>query len=216
MTPVSEAGNFSPSFLGLIEVFEAMQSELRSPGRAPALIAATAALLFGTVACGDDPFAFDWNDSPDTVQLYSLARPELNLVSAFNFLQDLPVQVENPNSTGTWDVAVDTRGGNIVFLPPGALNVEGAARIATLASMSLDDVTEAPSDTLLYVRNRAVPVRMGEVYVVRTNRQRGSFGRSCVYYAKVEAVTIDPVGGTLTFREVTNPVCNDRDLVPPD
>ena len=92
----------------------------------------------------------------------------------------------------------------------------GAARIATLESMSLDEVTEAPSDTLLYVRDEAVPVEMGDVYIIRTNRQTGSFGRSCVYYAKVEAVSIDAVGGTLTFREVTNPVCNDRDLVPPD
>ena len=193
-----------------------MQSEVRSPSRVPAMIAVTAALLVGSVACGDDPFAFDWSDAPDTVQLYSMARPELNLVSAFNFLQNLPIQVENPASTGTWDVAVDTRGGEIVFLPPGALNVSGAARIATLESMSLSDVTEAPSDTLLYVRDQAVPVEMGDVYIVRTNRQIGSFGRSCVYYAKVEAVSIDPVGGTLTFREVTNPVCNDRDLVPPD
>lgn len=193
-----------------------MQSELRVPSRAPAVMAALAALLVGTVACGDDPFAFDWSDQPDTVQLYSLARPELNLVSAFNFLQNLPIQVENPSSSGSWDVAVDTRGGEIVFLPPGALNVEGAARIATLASMSLDDVTQAPSDTLLYVRDEAVPVEMGDVYIIRTNRQTGSFGQSCVYYAKVEAVSIDPVGGTLTFREVTNPVCNDRDLVPPD
>lgn len=193
-----------------------MQSEVRSPSRVPAMIAVTAALLVGTAACGDDPFAFDWSDAPDTVQLYSMARPELNLVSAFNFLQNLPIQVENPNSSGTWDVAVDTRGGQIVFLPPGALNVEGAARVATLASMSLDDVVQAPSDTLLYVRDQAVPVELGDVYIIRTNRQRGSFGRSCVYYAKVEAVSIDPVGGTLTFREVTNPVCNDRDLVPPD
>lgn len=193
-----------------------MQSEPRGARRAPAVIALTAALLVGAVACGDDPFAFDWNDRPDTVQLYSLARPELNLVSAFNFLQNQPVRVENPSSTGSWDVAVDTRGGQIVFLPPGALNVQGAARIAVLESLSLDDVLRAPEDTLLYVRNQPVPVSLGNVYVVRTNRQRGSFGRLCMYYAKVEAVSIDPVGGTLTFREVTNPVCNDRDLVPPD
>ena len=170
----------------------------------------------GTTACGDDPFAFNWNDAPDTVLLYSLDRPELNLVSAYNFLQGVPVQVEAPTATGSWDVAVDTRDGAIVFLPPGALNVSGAARVAVLEGLTLDDVTRAPSDTLLYVSDQPVPVRLGDVYVFRTNRARGSFGRSCVYYAKAEAVEIDPVGGTLTFREVTNPVCNDRDLVPPD
>lgn len=178
--------------------------------------AAASALLLGTVACGDDPFAFDWSAQPDTVLLYSMARPELNLVSAYNFLEEVPIQVETPGSTGRWDVAVDTRDGRIVFLPPGALNVVGEARIATLQDMSLDDVTRAPSDTLLYVSDRPVPVEMGHIYVVRTNRSQCSFGRRGFRYAKVEAVAIDAEGGTLTFREVTNPVCNDRDLVPPD
>ncbi|MDX1647435.1 MAG: hypothetical protein R3304_09850 [Longimicrobiales bacterium] len=193
-----------------------MQSEIRGRARVPALAALSAALLMGTVACGDDPFAFNWNDAPDTVLLYSLARPELNLVSAYNFLQGTPLQVEEAGATGNWDVAVDTRDGEIVFLPPGALNVSGAAQIAVLEGLSLDDVTRAPGDTLLYVDDQAVPVRPGNIYVIRTNRSRGSFGRSCVYYAKAEAIDIDPTGGTLTFREVTNPVCNDRDLVPPD
>lgn len=193
-----------------------MQSELRGRARVPALAALSAALLVGVAACGDDPFAFDWNDAPDTVLVYSMARPELNLVSAYNFLQGARVRVEAPAATGSWDLAVDTRDGQIVFLPPGALNVAAEAGVAVLEGMSLDDVTRAPSDTLLYVEDEPVPVRQGDVYVIRTNRQRGSFGRTCVYYAKAEAVAIDPVGGTLTFREVTNPVCNDRDLVPPD
>jgi hypothetical protein len=193
-----------------------MQSEFHGRARVPALAALSAALLVGVAACGDDPFAFDWSDAPDTVLIYSMARPELNLVSAYNFLQGVRVQVEAPEATGSWDLAVDTRDGQIVFLPPGALNVAAEAGIAVLEGLSLDDVTRAPSDTLLYVDDAPVPVRQGDVYVIRTNRQRGSFGRTCVYYAKAEAVDIDPAGGTLTFREVTNPVCNDRDLVPPD
>ncbi|MDH3272059.1 MAG: hypothetical protein OEN56_12035 [Gemmatimonadota bacterium] len=192
-----------------------MQSESRDRLRAPFLAASAAAVLVASAACSDDPFAFDWNDAPDTVQLYSLARPELNLVNAFNFLQGSPVLVEAPQATGSWDVAVDTRAGEIVLLPPGALNVVGAAKIAPLEGMTLDDVTRAPADTLVYIGDKPVPVRMGTIYVVRTNRQRGAFGRLCNYYAKLEAVTIDVAGGTLTFREVTNPVCNDRDLIPP-
>lgn len=193
-----------------------MQSELPGRARVSALAALSAALLVGVAACGDDPFAFDWSDAPDTVLVYSMARPELNLVSAYNFLQGVRVRVEAPAATGSWDLAVDTRDGQIVFLPPGAFNVTAEAGIAVLEGLTLDDVTRAPADTLLYVEDEPVPVRQGEIYVIRTNRQRGSFGRTCVYYAKAEAVDIDPVGGTLTFREVTNPVCNDRDLVPPD
>lgn len=193
-----------------------MDSVHPAPARWPRALALGAALLFGTTACDGDPFAFQWSDAPDTVLLYSLARPELNLVSGFNFFQRLPVKVEAAAATGTWDVAVDTRAGEVVLLPPGVFGIVSAARITTLPGMTLDDVTEAPTDTLVYVANVPVPVEMGTVYVLKTNRQRGSFGSSCVYYAKLEPVTIDPTGGTLRFRYVINPVCNSQDLVPPN
>jgi hypothetical protein len=167
-------------------------------------------------ACGDNPFAFDWSDAPDTVLLYSLARPELNLASGFAFFQRVRVRIEAPASTGTWDVAVDTRGADIVLLPPGALGGVGAARISTMEGVGLEDVTRAPADTTAYVADEAVPVRMGNVYVVKTNRARGSFGTTCVYHAKLEPVVIDVPGGSLLFRYVTNPVCNSIDLVPPN
>ena len=184
--------------------------------RWPSVVALCAALLMGVAACGDDPFAFDWTDNPDTVLLYSLARPELNLVSAFSFFKGIPVQVEAAGVTGSWDLAVDTRVNELVLLPPGALNVIGKAAISTLENMTLADVTEAPADTLDYVDDQPVPVTMGTVYVVKTNRATGSFGESCVYYAKLTPVIIDVPGGTLTLEYVTNPVCNSQDLVPPN
>ena len=97
-------------------------------------LAVFAALAVGAVAsaCGDDPFAIRWTESPDTVLLYSLARPELNLVSGFNFQSRFPVTVEGPTSTGNWDVAVDTRDNQIVLLPPGALGISSRAGIAEL------------------------------------------------------------------------------------
>lgn len=187
---------------------------IRRP-RWPVAASSCVAALVGITACGDNPFAFDWSDAPDTVLLYSLARPELNLESGFAFFQRRRVRIEAPSSTGTWDVAVDTRGDDIVLLPPGALGVVGAARISAMDGIALEDVTQAPADTMAYVANEAVPVRMGNVYVVKTNRSRGSFGSSCVYHAKLEPVAIDVPGGSLLFRYVTNPVCNSLDLVPP-
>lgn len=181
----------------------------------PAAVALATAVALVGVGCDGDPFAFDWDETPDTVFLYSLARPELNLESGFAFLQGLRVRIEDPLATGAWDAAVDTRGGELVLLPPGALGVNGTARIATIGGMALEDVTEAPADTLVYVANTPVPLAMGTIYIVKTNRQPGNFGSSCVYYAKLEPVILDVAGGTLTFRHVTNPVCNSRDLVPP-
>ncbi|HSH75237.1 MAG TPA: hypothetical protein VLA09_06120 [Longimicrobiales bacterium] len=183
--------------------------------QAPAA-ASLAALLVGLAGCGDDPFSFNWNDAPDTVQLYSLARPELNLLSGFSFFDRTAVLVEAPGTAGTWDVAVDTRGQELVLLPPGALGITARAAIGVLGTVNFDDVTEAPEDTLLYEPEEPVSLSNGTVYVVRTNRRPGSFGSSCVYYAKMEPVTIDVPGGVLTFRYVSSPICNSRDLVPPN
>ncbi len=180
------------------------------------LAAVAAALLVGVAACGDDPFSFRWDDSPDTVQLYSMARPELNLASGITFVPPPATSVvESPDATGSWDVAVDTRANQLVLLPPGALGITSRARIAALGPINFDDVREAPEDTLLYEDDQAVALANGSVYIVRSSRRVGSFGSSCVYYAKLEPVTLDVTGGTLLLRFVASPVCNSRDLVPP-
>lgn len=193
-----------------------MNTAVRSRSRWPLVVALGVALPMAMVGCEDDPFAFQWDPTPDTVLLYSLQRPELNLISGFNFFKKIGVSVEDPNATGEWDVAIDTRSGAIAFVLPGSYGVSTTARIAQLEGIRFEDVTEAPSDTLVYTASDPVPVRTGTVYVVKTNRSPGSFGSSCVYYAKAEAVAIDVVEGTLLFRYVTNPICNSQDLVPPD
>ncbi len=176
---------------------------------------AAVTLVVGLVACSKDPYQINWVDTPDTVRLYSLARPELNEPSAYSFYLGTAVDIAAPGATGTWDFAVDTRNSEIVLLPPGELGISSRAAIATLPGLTLDDVTKAPSDTLAYEGQDPVPVTDGTVYVVRTNRQAGSFGQTCVYYAKVEPVNIDVSNGTLLFRFVASPVCNSLDLVPP-
>ncbi|HUF75582.1 MAG TPA: hypothetical protein VMM35_04855 [Longimicrobiales bacterium] len=193
-------------------------TDLPPPKRwhAPAA-ASLAALLVGLVACGDDPFSFDWSDAPDTVLLYSLARSELGLESGFSFAPPpRTVVIEDPNATGAWDIAIDTQGGQMVILPPGALGVTARARVSDLGPFDFDDVVEAPGDSLHYEDDQPVPLTDGSVYVVRSNRRAGSFGSSCVYYAKMEPVAIDVAGGTLRFRFVASPICNSRDLIPPD
>ena len=178
--------------------------------------ATVAALLVGLAACGDDPFALDWSDAPDTVQIYSLARPELNLASGFSFTPPPSARViEDPGVTGAWDIAIDTQGGQLVMLPPGALGITANARIAVMGAINFEELREAPEDTLLYEKNNPVPLSDGTVYVVSTNRLSTGTS-SCGYYAKLQPVTIDVPGGTLKFRYVASPVCNSRDLVSPD
>ena len=188
----------------------------RRPGRALALVAAFGAGVAGITACGDDPFAIRWTEAPDTVLLYSLARPEMNLASGIGFRRRQTVKIESAEATGSWDMAVDTRGGQIVMLPPGALGVKSEARIAAMPGETFQGLEEAPSDTLLYTATEAVPATTGMVYVFRTERYSGSFGTRCVSYGKLEPLEVDPVAGTLVFMFDVSPVCNDRRLVPPD
>lgn len=184
--------------------------------RTPALAALVALGILSLGACGRDPFQIDWVESPDTVLLYSLARPQLNLLSGFDFYNRIGVRVEDSEATGNWDVAVDTRNGKIVLLAPGALGVDSRARVARIPGATFAEVIEAPADTTLYTATSPVPVELGSVYVIRTRQGYGSFGRVCVYYAKMEPLEIDPVGGTLRFVYDSSPVCNDRKLIPPN
>jgi hypothetical protein len=169
-----------------------------------------------TAACDEEIFEAEWTPFPDTVVLYSLARPELSRESAFNFQLRSPVRVEVPGATGEWDVAVDTRLGQLVLLPPGALGVVSRARVLALPGQSFDQVEVAPADTMLYSAALAVPLSLTTTYVVRTDTRATQFGGSCVYFAKLQPLAIDVGEGRLRFVFDSSPVCNDRRLVPPD
>jgi hypothetical protein len=187
-------------------------SSLRRIGRFFALLL----LLPGAWACQDDPFKINWELAPDTVLLYSLARPEMNLSSAFDFVGRTTVRVEAPSAVGEWDLAVDTQNGGLVFVPPGAIGVTGStARIAPMGDMPYDEIRKAPRDTTLYIGDRVVPVEVGQLYVIRTRQKIGSWGTRCVYYGKMEPLSADPETGILTFQYDVSPVCNDRKLIPP-
>lgn len=180
------------------------------------LLFATLLLLPGLWGCDDDPFKIMWELSPDTVLLYSLARPEMNLSSAFDFIRRNPVRVESPDAVGEWDVAVDTQDGTIVLVPPGAIGVaKSRAGIAPIEDATFEEIRRAPSDTTLYIRDRPVPMEVGQLYVIRTRQKQGSYGSLCVYYGKFQPLLVDPEEGRLSFMYDVSPVCNDRKLVPP-
>ena len=187
----------------------------RRPRRGPRGRAALLLVVLAAAAC-EDPFEIRWEAQTDTALIYSLARPEPNLPSAFNFYFRSPVSVEAPGSTGQWDIALDTEGGRLVLVPPRALGINSRARIAALPGMSFQDVTDAPADTTSYVSNRSVPLALGTIYVVQTSEQSGSFGQRCVFFAKMEPLAVDVAAGTLRFVFDASPVCNDTRLVPPE
>jgi hypothetical protein len=180
------------------------------------LLLAVILLLPGLWGCDDDPFKIIWEARPDTVMLYSLARPEMNLNSAFDFIRRNAVRVEAPSAVGEWDVAVDTQDGAIVLVPPGAIGVpKSKASIARVDNTTFDEIRRAPTDTTLYVGDRPVVMEVGQLYVIRTRQKQGSYGSLCVYYGKFEPLFLDPEEGRLSFVYDVSPACNDRKLVPP-
>lgn len=167
-------------------------------------------------ACGDDPFEPQWTAAPDSALIYSLALPDVNLPSAFGFTPGVrsAIVIETPGATGQWDIALDTQGAQLVFLPPGALGINSRARIMALPGVDFADVVEAPRDTTLYVADEPLVVTAGTTYVVQTNLIMGSFS-NCLYYAKLEPFAVDVAQGTVEFLYDASPICNDRRLVPP-
>ena len=166
-------------------------------------------------ACDDDPFALSWDNFPDTTVIYSLARPETHLPSAFNFVARAGVRIEAPTTAGRWDLALDTRDGELVFLPPRALGVVSTAGLIALPGEVFEEVAEAPRDTTAYVRDQPVPVELGVVYVIRTHQETGAYGQRCVYYSKMQPLMADPENGLVEFVFDGNPLCNERKLIAP-
>lgn len=181
----------------------------------PFLRAALCCIPLAAAAC-DDEFKAEWVAHPDTVLLYSLSRPELiGKPSAYNIVDGITVAVENPGVTGTWDFAVIDQGNEMALMPAGGFTgLSSRAAVVTTNSSSLFEFEEAPSDTSLY-KTTATPLRTGLVYVVRSRRESCGFG-SGVRYGKLEALAIDRTAGTVQFRIIRNPYCNDRRLIPPD
>ena len=179
--------------------------------RAGRFLLVTSALALA--GCGDPLFEPRWFAAPDTAVLFSLARPELELESAFNFGERTTIPLQRPGATNQWDIALDTQGGQLVLLTPAALGITSHVRVATLPGQTFDQVEEAPADTLLYTASIPVPVQLNAVYIVRTDVRPSS---PCSRYAKLQPITLDVAAGRLEFMYDFNPLCNDRRLVAPD
>ncbi len=183
--------------------------------RVPAGLPATALALALLVGCDDDPLAVRWVEHPDTVRLHALSRTEPNLFSGFDFHLRTPVLIESLSTGGNFDVAVDTAGGEFVWLPPGALGVTSAAGIATLEGETFESAVRAPADTARYATSEPVPLRIRTTYVIRTRAHSGLFGIRCSYYGKIEPLAVNVAAGWVLFQFDASPACNNRDLIPP-
>ncbi len=171
--------------------------------------------VLGSTACGEDIFDVKWvNSSVQTVLIYSLTRPELNLPSGYDFVNRNPIEVQRPGATGFWDLLVDTRDGELLFFPPGALGIESEVMILALPDTTFDAVIEAPQDSTLYTKDQPLLIQPGTVFILRTHVGASQFGVPCAFWGKIETTEVEPALGTVVFIYDVSPLCDDRGLVP--
>lgn len=164
------------------------------------------------VAC--DTFEPTWFAVPDTPLLHSLARPEfIGLPSAYDFIAQRPVVVERPKNQDPYDfdMAVTEIDGEFHVLPAGMFEgfpIQPGIAVDS-SGIAFDDMDRAPRDG--YVTDRPIPLREGWVYAVQTRRDF----RGCNMYGKFAVIDLD-AAGIVELRAIRNPLCNDRNLVPPE
>lgn len=176
--------------------------------------AASVVILVLGAGCGADAFRQTWTAFPEQAVIFSLTREEGNLASGFDMIQRDARRIEAPGNAEAWDFALDTQGGILVFLPPPLLGITNSnAGIAPFPGMEFDELLKAPRDDDLYISDQPIPVEFGTTYVVRT-REDPTFS-NCFFFGKFVVMESSVQDGTLRILFDTNPLCEDRDLVPP-
>ena len=148
----------------------------------------------------------------NSVTLFSAAREDLfRMPSAIDFFRFQVRPIEHQLATGDgWDVALTEVGSEFGLAAPGVFpGLESMnAGIAVFSGKTLEEVERAPAESSAYADTEPVPLRLGDVYVIRSRRLQG-----CTVYAKIQAVELDPTVGSVVFEYIVNPNCADRNLV---
>jgi len=127
---------------------------------------------------------------------------------------------EELNDAGEWDFAVRLVGGELQFVPAGAigiLDVGGRSRAGItqpLTGRTFNSVTQAPNQAA-FITDRGVTARVGEVYGARSRLIL--CGASAVeQYAKLQPLEVDLAAQRVRFQIVTSSICADQRLAEED
>jgi hypothetical protein len=191
---------------------------MRRPSKflsAPVIGVALLASALPFVGC--DEFEIELLPVVDSVQLYSLARPEYTgFYSAFDFFGPGRVVVEQAKlgSVTDFDFAFSEIGGDFVMLPAGVFQSFGITpgMVADSTGVTFDEYERAPSGG--YVTEAPVVLELGRVYAVRSRAVSLTSG-PCTRYGKLEVTDLDPEG-ILRFKFFRNNRCNDRLVIDED
>jgi hypothetical protein len=170
------------------------------------------ALLALAAACSDSNGLPDatFTNAERTDTLYALIGTAVQTPSAYSIQGSRRVRTD---TTASFDFAYNVEpDGSHVFLPRAALGIDSAASVQPglqARTESYEAITQAPSNG--YVTDRAVPIAVGDRYVVRS-RIACSIGVPT--YAKLEVLALDDVARAVTFRILTDDNCGFKGLQP--
>jgi hypothetical protein len=168
--------------------------------------------LTGAAACGDDDNLPDPADSNgvDTVTVGSLTDTPITTPSGFAVLGGEVRTDETPDFDFAYDIQGTPDTGHSVMLPRAALGIPSSSGVepgVMRVDQAFDDILVAPSNG--YVTEEAVPVVVGERYVVRS---RVICNIGVPQYAKIEVISLE--NNSLVLKVLANNNCGYRGLEP--
>ncbi|HKT58760.1 MAG TPA: hypothetical protein VJQ46_01840 [Gemmatimonadales bacterium] len=169
-------------------------------------------VLAAAIACSNDLLGTPTvNNATDTVTLGALEGTPISVASGYN----ISLGAVRTDQSVDFEFAYNVRklaDGTYqrVFLPRAALGLSTTAANPGLIhrDQTFDQITSAPSNG--YTADSAVPIQVGDRYVVRSRVVCVSLG--VPLYGKLEILSFQD--STVTFKVLTDLNCGFRDLTP--
>lgn len=174
---------------------------------------ALAVLLLGAAAwaCGS---TFGLNrvpvpEQPTEATLSDFRTSGLRDASAFDVLTALPVRTD---LSASWDFLYYVLPDGTAQLRPRNVVLGGSSDAGLQHSdQAFDAISQAPDGG--YTTDRPVVIAKGDV-LTGVSRADPGFATRCRHFFKMEIESIDATAGTVTFKTLINPNCEQRILVP--
>lgn len=171
--------------------------------------AALAVSALAAGGCGSSGLLAPVADTASVATLSDFRTSDLGSPSAFDIISGTAVRTD---ITSGWDFLYYITSDGTMQLRPrdmvlGGTSGQGIQKV----TQTFENLTEAPSGG--YTTDAPVTVSKGDVLAV-VSRSDPNLAVQCRYFMKMEITAVDTSAGTITFRYLTNPNCEQRILQP--
>ncbi|UCG76736.1 MAG: hypothetical protein JSV95_05455 [Gemmatimonadota bacterium] len=158
--------------------------------------------------CGGSVVGLPVPEEPTEVTLWDFRASPLVEASAFSWII---LQKVRTDQTDQWDFGFSLEeDGTALLFPRGSVLDAPSTAGLQFVDETFEQLVLAPDSG--YVTDEPVSVRVGDVLAGVSRRDCGVL--NLVRFGKLEILEIDEIRGTLTFKQLANPNCENRNLVP--